>query len=293
MDISIVIITHNNLRLLLPCLDSLKASFTDSKFSYEVIVVQNACSDETEQILKNKYPWVKTFINPLNEGFSRANNHGIKMTTGDYVVLLNDDTLVMPEVFQKMARFFETNPKIGAVGPKLLNPDMSLQTAGAKHNKLLYTGTKPVKRSFLGFAAIMFRRSMMNEIGLLDENYFFYNEELDYLTRVRRAGFECWYLPEAEIVHFGGQTTKAKRLDFELEGIQGTFYFLGKFYPELYPAYRVLYGAFAILVFLFSPVLILRQRGWEERKKYLDFYHRMLLLALGWSRKKYVPRQFF
>jgi GT2 family glycosyltransferase len=215
------------------------------------------------------------------------------MTSGHFVALLNDDTLVMPGAFEKMYEFFQTNEKIGAVGPKLLNPDMTLQAAGAKHNKLLYAGTKPVKRSFLGFAAIMFRKSMMNDIGLLDENYFFYNEELDYLTRVRRAGFECWYFPEAEIVHFGGQTTKAKRLDFEIEGIQGTFYFLGKFYPEFYPAYRVLYGAFAILVFLFSPVLVLRQRSWEERKKYMDFYHRMLMLALGWSRKKYVPRQFF
>jgi GT2 family glycosyltransferase len=148
MDISIVIITHNNLRLLLPCLDSLKASFVSSALKWEVVLVENACSDETEQIVKNKYPWVRTFVNPLNEGFSRANNHGIKMTSGNYVALLNDDTLVMPEVFEKMARFFETSPKIGAVGPKLLNPDMSLQTAGAKHNKLLYTGTKPVKRSF-------------------------------------------------------------------------------------------------------------------------------------------------
>jgi GT2 family glycosyltransferase len=129
-DLSVVIITHNNQRLLLDCLKSVYSS--SPALSLQVVVVFNRCGDDSQAHVQKLFPQVLTIDNPHNEGFSRANNHGLKRATGEYVMLLNDDTLVYPLALTHLIDFCKNQPLAGAVGPKLLNPDGSLQVAGSK-----------------------------------------------------------------------------------------------------------------------------------------------------------------
>ena len=170
-DVSVVIITHNNQRLLLDCLKSLYSS--SPALSLQVIVVLNRCSDESQHKVQSLFPRVQVIDNPHNEGFSRANNHGLKLATGEFVMLLNDDTLVSPNALAHLVDYLKQNPKVGAVGPKLLNSDGSLQVAGSKLSGSIYKTKIPRQVKFVGFAAVMFPKLVIEKVGLLDENYFF------------------------------------------------------------------------------------------------------------------------
>jgi GT2 family glycosyltransferase len=146
---------------------------------------------------------------------------------------------------------------------------------------------------FVGFAAVMFPKSVIEKVGLLDENYFFYNEELDYLKRVRQQGYECWYVPAAEIVHFGGQSTKSRRYDFELEGLKGGIYFVSKFYPWMYPLYRGVFGLLAVGLQIVAPMLLLSVQSKADMLARGAFYRNVLKLAWGFRIGQYVPRKYF
>lgn len=290
-DLSIVIITHNNQRLLLDCLKSLYSS--SPSLSLQVIVVFNRCGDESRPKVQQLFPKVQIIDNPHNEGFSRANNHGLKLATGEFVMLLNDDTLVSPNALKILVDFLKQNPKVGAVGPKLLNPDGSLQVAGSKLAGSIYKTKLPRRVKFVGFASVMFPKSVIQKVGLLDENYFFYNEELDYLKRVRKQGYECWYVPAAEIVHFGGQSTKTRRYDFELEGLKGGLYFVNKFYSWVYPLYRGVFAVLALGLQILAPLLLLSVQSKSELIARSTFYRNVFKLAWGFRIGQYVPRKYF
>lgn len=221
-NLSIIIVSYNNWELLDKCLKTIQAEA-------EIIVVDNASSDLTVSNLRAQYPQITLIANPTNTGFAHANNQGLKIAQGQFMLLLNNDTEIIGDALTKMLKYLQENPNIGLLGPKLLNLDGTIQAQGSSLGPHFWNSKIPTKTSFLRGAALMFPRHIMDSVGLLDEGFFFYNEDLDFAWRIKKAGFQVIYYPEAEIMHIGGKTTFRK----QLLGMQGTWYLWKKWYLKL------------------------------------------------------------
>jgi GT2 family glycosyltransferase len=173
---------------------------------------------------------VKLVVNRENLGFACANNQGIQIASGHYVLLLNSDTIMHPGSLAALVNFMEHMPQAGACSARLLNADGSLQhachpmlTSGREFWRLLFLdriyprSTYPLERwdiseprpvEALKGACLLLRRAALNQVGLLDERYFMYTEEVDLCLRLRLAGWELWYVPSAAVTHFGGGSSR-------------------------------------------------------------------------------------
>jgi GT2 family glycosyltransferase len=223
-DVSIVLVCWNNKDYLDPCLKSLYDGNLMS--SYDVIVVDNGSTDGSQDMLRAKYPDVLLIQNSGNVGLGKASNQGIEATAGKYVLLLNNDTIVNGHSLDEMVKFLDNHPEVGAVGGKLLNPDGSFQAGYAKFSNIweemfIATGLgdriwpgypshhdtdKIVAVGWLSSACLLLRRSALDKVGLLDENYFIYGDEADLQYRLNKNGWKVYYLPFATTIHFGGRS---------------------------------------------------------------------------------------
>ena len=254
MDLSIIIVTLNNKKILEECIESIKRNTTST--SYEIIVVDNNSNDGTRSAIRSKYPDVILVGNKKNLGFSGANNMGLKIAKGRYSVLLNDDTYIKEDAFGKLAAFMDNETAIGICGPKLLNIDNSLQRQGSLLSAYKWRSKSPIEVGFVLGACLFIRMAVISKIGLLDENLFFYNDDLDLCKRARTAGFKVVYYPDAEIYHYGGYSSKrSPNMRLFVEGFRGGLYFCRKHYgPIIYSIYRVLLMLFVLLMIPFSLI---------------------------------------
>jgi N-acetylglucosaminyl-diphospho-decaprenol L-rhamnosyltransferase len=222
--LSIVLVCWNNKAYLDPCLKSLYE--TGMQNSFDVIVVDNGSTDGSQQMLAEKYPQVKLIQNEGNLGLGKASNQGIEATQGRHVLLLNNDTIVNGAAFDAMVDFLEGHPRVGAVGGKILNPDGSVQSCYNYFSTLweefliatrlgekirpgypsVMIGNEIKSVDWMTSACLMVRRATLDEVGLLDEGYFIYGDEVDLQYRVKKAGWEIYYLPEATTIHYGGRS---------------------------------------------------------------------------------------
>jgi len=209
-------------------------SVAGGSIKYEIIVVDNGSKDGSVEYVKKlenkKYistiGTIKTIFNKENLGFAKANNQGIKKALGKYTLLLNSDTEFKKGALEKLTKFAEETPDAGVIGPKLLNEDGTVQSScchpptaltafgefwlskqGA-FSKYMPYGNKPIEVDAVVGAAFLITPAALKKVGLLDERYFFYFEDLDYCRRVKRAGLKVYYLPEAEIIHLHGASGK-------------------------------------------------------------------------------------
>ena len=223
-DMSIVLVCWNNKDYLEPCLGSLYQG--DLKCSFDVVVVDNGSTDGSQDMLREKFPQVKIIQNDHNVGLGRASNQGIAATSGRYVLLLNNDTLVNGLSLDRMVEFLDKTPEAGAVGGKLLNPDGSVQSCynnfSSLHEEFLIAtrlgeliregypgiieGNDVRSVGWMGSACLMVRREALNQVGLLDEEYFIYGDEADLQFRFKKAGWQMYYLPQATTIHYGGRS---------------------------------------------------------------------------------------
>lgn len=224
MYLSIIIVNFNTKDLLKKCLESIKLPF-----DYEIIIVDNASTDGSLQSINSlEWPNLKIIHNKENLGFARAVNQGIKESQGEFILLLNSDIIVKPKVIDKLVAFARQYPEAGVVGGKLLNLDGSTQGScfnlptvgwiikefwfGQKNfsvtQKYAPLGDKPIEVESVIGAVFLIPRKIINKIGLLDERYFMYFEDLDYCRRVRKNGYKVYYLPEAEFIHAHGASGK-------------------------------------------------------------------------------------
>lgn len=223
-DLSVVLVCWNNKDYLEPCLQSLyKANLG---FKFDVIVVDNGSTDGSQAMLADKYPNVRILQNNGNVGLSKASNQGIEATHGKYILLLNNDTIVNGSALDSLFQFLEKHPDTGAVGGKLLNPDGSFQSGYANFSSLIeefmvatglgyflregyplnHDSDQYVEAGWMSSACLLLRRSALDQIGLLDEEYFIYGDEVDLQYRLHRAGWKVQYLPDATIIHYGGRS---------------------------------------------------------------------------------------
>lgn len=244
MQISIVIVNWNARRHLCDCLSSIMKQ-SRSGVSLEVIVVDNASTDDSAPAVRRMFPDLKLIENTENVGFARANNQGIQLAQGEFVLLLNPDTIVLDNSLMTLLQVMRSNPQIGIVGPRLVNQDGSIQPSVMKFPSLSTTMMGFMRRRLRGGskilppegadvcyvacvsgACLMVRRVAFGDVGLLDESYLMYGEDLDFCYRVSRAGWNVAYTPVASIVHLGGQSTKQAPERMYVERRKGRIRFL-------------------------------------------------------------------
>ena len=225
MDISIVIVNWNTKELLLDCLASLYAKVKELNF--EVFVVDNASSDGSVEAVRVQYPQVQIIQNEKNLGFAAANNKALRVMQGKYALLLNTDAIVTEGAIAKLFHYMESHGEVAMSCGQLLNADGTKQNSIANFPTLLtllanetllrillpksfpskrrdYRAPIPVE-SCIG-ACLMVRKKAMDEVGLLDERYFFFMEETDWALAMRRAGWKSCFVPDARIYHLQGQS---------------------------------------------------------------------------------------
>jgi GT2 family glycosyltransferase len=210
MDLSIIIVSYNTSDLIGTCLSSVTESDNVVK---EVIVVDNASSDDSASYIKRNFPFVHLIVNPENRGFAAANNQVLSLCTGRYMLLLNPDTRVMPETFKKAISFMDSNLETGLAGTKLVNPDGTLH----KSVSYRYPGQKYTTGELSGLrgpiacvqgSSMIIRPDIINRVGGFDEDFFLYGEDEDLCLRIRKLGYEIGYIEEAIVMHLGGQSER-------------------------------------------------------------------------------------
>ncbi len=228
MKISVIIVSWNVRDLLKKCLESI---FLFSKEDgFEVIVVDNASSDGTGEMVQKYFSKVLFIQNSQNLGFAKANNLGIKAAKGDYILLLNPDTLFLEDSVSKIIQKMESDEVIGVLGCKIVSPDGTEQKSVRKFPKITdilclflklhkffpsvlddylekdfdYSKEKEVDQVMGAFFLI--RRKVLDKIGLLDENYFIWFEEVDFCLRVWQAGWKVLFFPSTSVIHYGGMS---------------------------------------------------------------------------------------
>lgn len=252
IKLSIVIVNWNTRELLSRCLASIKE--TVAGLPYETLVVDNASTDDSTNMVRDCFPWVHRIENSSNVGFAAANNQAIRQSQGQYVLLLNSDTLVQTESIRALVAFMEAHPRIGAAGPRLLNADGSLQpscqpmlTPGRELWRLLFLDniwrrasypmnrwnvTTPHRVQVIKGACLMLRRDALDQVGLLDEGYFMYTEEVDLCYRLRQCAWELWWVPWACVIHYGGQSSLQAAEEMYLQLYRSKIQFYRKYLGE-------------------------------------------------------------
>jgi GT2 family glycosyltransferase len=228
MNLSIAIVSWNTRDILDQCLTSIYE--TSVGIDLEVIVVDNASADGSSSLVFGKYPQTRLIENTDNVGFARANNQAYALSTGKYFLLLNPDTVCLPNALLRLVTFMEEHPDAGAVGPLVLNPDMTLQYSWARFPTLMseslgrldrrvrgraispstadeVRAIAPFMVDWVGGCCLLIRRDAVEQIGLMDESLFMYSEETDWCLRLYRAGWTTWVQPASEVIHLGGQSS--------------------------------------------------------------------------------------
>ena len=246
MKLSIVIVSYNVCRFVAQCLDSVQKASSD--LDVEVFVVDNASSDDTVSYVSQHYPWAKLIANEENLGFSRANNIAIRQAQGEYVLLLNPDTIVAESTLRECVAFMDVHPQAGGLGVRMHNADGSLAPESRRaipspwvsmlkmlgFTKRYYMShlswDEPGRIEVVSGAFFMIRKTALDEVGLLDEDFFMYGEDIDLSYRLLKGGWENWYHP-SDIVHFKGESTQ-----------KSSFRYVHVFYQAMLIFFRKHYG---------------------------------------------------
>lgn len=268
MDISVIIVGWNAKRYLELCLQSLAA--VPPRRSMEIIVVDNASSDGSAEMIETKFPQVKLIRSSENLGFAKGNNVAIRQSHGRYISLVNPDAQVLPGCLDALADFLDQNPNVGNVGPHVLNPDMTHQSTCRRfptlwNNFCLATGVAAAfkkSRLFSGEHMLylphdrtlavdvlvgcfwMIRREALEAVGLLDEDFFVYGEDLDWCRRCWKAGWKVVLFPGAEAIHYRGGSSSTQPVRCAVEQQRSIVHYWSKHHGQF-----GLLGIKSVLVF--------------------------------------------
>ena len=272
VDISIIIVSWNVRELLRKCLYSVIGiqSSVKSLLNTEIIVADNASSDNTVEMLRAEFPNVRVIENRENVGFGRANNKALAVAQGRYLFLLNPDTEIRPGALQTLYDYAEAHPRVGMIGPQLFYGDGTRQSSRRRFPTLATAFLESTKLQqwfprnrvltqyymrdtrddatqqvdWINGAAMFVRRKLYDQIGGFDEQFFMYSEELDWCYRAKKASWEIVYLPTAQITHYEGKSSEqaAARRDIYFNTSKIRFYrkYRGAFVAEILRAFLLL-----------------------------------------------------
>jgi len=265
MLLSVIVVSWNTRELLRACLASLQQELivltgSSALNDVEVFVVDNASADQSAEMVAEAFPWVRLTANVDNKGFAAGNNQALADATGQFVLLLNPDTEIKSGALKTLLTFFDTHPKAGVVAPQLLNTDGSIQRSCRAFPTFLGMvfeliglsrmfpagssyGQKFREYKMLDWnhdderqvdqpegACLMIKRQLLDEIGTLDEGFFMLFEEVDWCFRAKKAGWEIWFTPSAQVVHHYGQSIKQVKVRMILSSHRGLYRFWHKHY---------------------------------------------------------------
>ena len=254
MKLSVVIVSYNVRSYLEQCLQSVQRALEG--IEGEVFVVDNHSSDDSVEVVRRDYAWVKLMENQENLGFARANNLAIRQAQGEYVLLLNPDTIVEEGTLRNVLAFMEAHPKAGGAGVMMRNEDGSLAPESRRalptpwvsclkmigFDKRYYMShlpwEEPGRIEVISGAFCFLRRKALDEVGLLDEDFFMYGEDIDLSYRLLKGGWENWYLPYA-ITHYKGRSTQKTDYRYVHIFYQAMLIFLRKHYGHLSVFYTI------------------------------------------------------
>ncbi len=321
MLLSIIIVSYNTKELLEQCLESVAKSLVKDELEAEIIIVDNNSTDGSQEYLKqltvknsklkvkktknlkltakNQRLKVKTILNNKNAGFAKANNQGIGEARGEYILLLNSDTIITEKnFFSKAIKFLEKGKWVGILGPRLLWKDGQIQASGGYFPSLprLFTWAlmlddlplvnkivKPYHPHEPGFytkdpyyqtirhqdwvtgACFFIKRAVIDKIGLLDENIFMYTEEMEYCYRAKKAGFKVVYYPKISLIHLGGKSGTS------LFAAKNEFLGLKYFYQKHQPLWQR-----SIANFLLKTAAVLRKIVFRHNREKYQIYQQIL-----------------
>jgi GT2 family glycosyltransferase len=243
---------------------------------YEIIVVDNHSSDDTAKRILGEFPDIRLIVNPENFGFAAANNIGIQEAKGEYLLILNPDTLVLPHSIDLLIRFMDSHSDVGICGPQILNSDRTIQSSARMYPTFQAIFYRFTIFKYLGLfrrhfylwtmrdfdhnsmrnveqltgAALMTRFSLVKKLGGFDTHYFIYYEEVDLCKRVSMAGYRVVFYPEPQIIHLGGCSAKQIPAKVKLIMLTSLIFYLRKYYSG---------WTNRLLIFLFKVGVFTRQ----------------------------------
>ena len=252
-DLSIVIVSYNTKQITKNCLESIKQSLQNTTIKYEVIVVDNASTDDSQsQISRLRQDYggqakFKTIFNTNNVGFAKANNQAVKEARGKYLLFLNSDIIVLDNAIEKLFQFYQQNEKtIHFLGGKLLNKDLTSQAScGPAYSLpmvfahlflrgdywgLTRSSPNQVKEvDWVSGACILTKKEYFQKINGFDEKIFMYMDEIDLLFRAKKKGYRVFFYPKAEFIHLGSASSGGRTYPI-LQVFKGLLYFYKKHY---------------------------------------------------------------
>lgn len=254
MKLSIVIICWNDLRVIRDCLRSIEEATHTT--DYELIVSDNGSTDGSVEYIREKHPRVRVVENRANFGFAKGNNSGIRASSGEYVLILNPDTIIHDGSLDRFVAFADRHPEAGAFGCRVQNPDGSYQVSARVFPTVLrywmaafylrplgYLSERLIADKYPGWkgdsertvdwqsgCCVMFRGNLLKQLGGFDERFFYNFEEVDLCLRVKKSGFSIAFTPDSTITHLGGQSVGRFPVRFELERLRNRYRFFYKHY---------------------------------------------------------------
>ncbi len=304
---SIVIITRNTKDLLKDLLDSIKTDHSLQPYIGEIVAVDNASVDGTEEMIKTSYPHVVYIKNKKNMGFAASANRGSTKTTGDYILFLNSDTIVIPGELKKMVDFMDREDSVGICGPQLVYNDMRLQRSFAYVPNILF---EIIPRSFLEVmmpkrfmskkmvlngptgveslvgAAFMVRKKTFESLSGFDEGFFFFLEETDLCVRARTSGSDVIFFPHSRIVHLQGRTVSKEWVRGRIEYNISLYRFIKKhhctFYYCAFVSLRFIKASLTVMFLTVFPLLLLN----KHIKRGYRYYWRLFIWHLKGCQEK-------
>lgn len=305
VKVSVIVISYNTREMTLECL---RALADDMKgMPWELWVVDNASSDGSAEAVKETFPEARVIVNEHNAGFGAANNQAIRQAQGQYLLLVNSDAFVQPGAVEALVSHLDAHPGVAVVGPKLLNPDGSLQQScyrfpspvRAVFEHLLLTAAFPNHPllgdyrdwphdaardvDFVIGACMLIRRESLHQTGVFDEDFFMYAEETDLCYRLSRDGWKTTFVPEARVVHLAGSSGRPESERTFSEFRQAQERFIRKHYGGVGLAVfrcATVSGA-ALRIVSFSILRVFRRARRAKLTQDIHLWWRILLWTLG------------
>jgi len=300
LDLSICVVSYSTKDLLKQCLESI---YRETKgISFEIFIVDNASIDGSVEMVKNNFPNVNLIKNKKNLGFASASNQAIKDSKGRYILLLNPDTVILNSSLNKLVKFMDSHSEAGVVGPQILNPNRTFQFSydeGISLKiffnifilsnllplfKILLIPIKKVKHYFrksqgmehhlkikevgrIRGCCLLVRQEVIEQVGLMDEQFFMYCEEVDWEYRMKNAGWKIYFYPFARIIHYWGASTAPNKQQFNLIQWQSNYKYIRKHYGN-YATLAVRFMAFINAIFKTVSLAVKRILNKIEKEEF-------------------------
>jgi len=291
MDLSIIIVNWNTKNLLKNCLKSIFNTL--KKVNYEIFVVDNASTDGSVNMIRSIFPNINLIINDKNDGFSKANNQALKKSVGRYVLLLNPDTVVLDNTLDEMVKFLDEHPEAGVSTCQVKYGDGRIQFTSGRHFPDIFTELFAATRLSMFFpknritgkymmtywdhndtrevdvisgSFMMVKRLAIEQIGLLDERFYMYSEDVDWCFRIRKAGWKIFYVHHVGIIHYAGQSSAGNSREVRAKEYISIYIYFKKHYGRIYASiFRIIIKGLVVIKIPLLYILSVCRRNIKKK----------------------------